>query len=1519
VGTRLSLLLASLLVISSAAASAAGATTWSLANGWATSPDGTTPPSNPSGPWGIGYGKGSYAHDPALSSFRLAPSADWANGVPGGQTSAQGWQDTSGGDYPYIAKNTTASDAFGGIWPPGAVEGHPAPDGSTEDRPVIEWISPITGTVSVSASFIGMNYCSAGLDYSVDVKPHGGSLTHVVGGYFPALGTGTYSNPSVSVSAGDTYYFSVGDGGTGSFQCDSTQFSITISSNAGPAGSTLAWHNNITGSGAQTLSKPEGVSLNTSSLEPPTGVIITDSGNNRVETSDPFGTTLTTFDGVSLSDPRQAIFNANNFVVSDTNHGRVEQIQSGTNTDAGPFGMSNGQNVSYGFPRGIAQSQDNTRIAVADAGSSAVYVFDSGGNQVFHLTGIGSSAGALNAPEGVAFDGSYNLWVADTQNHRLVEFSGADGSVLKTISPSSSFYPTGLAVDPHSGNIWVAAWGNGNVVELGPGGTVLQTVTRANGSSDSLNGPVTLAFDPNSGDLYVADTSNNRIVHYTGAGQGPVVHTDGIFSNSSTDLGVQGRVNPEGLASTYYVQYGTGSDPSSLNQYQPAQPQSLADGTNTPYTDTTDHTVQVHLSGLTAGQNYCYRFVAFNAMGAGYGAIKCENSVAAPTVTTDGVISTSNTDLDIKGTINPNQTPNLKYYLEMGLDKTHFTMFKPVAPPGQNVGFSDSSNHDFTADFTGLRQGTQYCFQIVATNGSASYPGGVLCHSTVGPPVVHTDGVYYQDVNDMGIQGRINPTGTPNLTFYVRYGLDSTHLTSQFTPTSATVDGTSQSGNHLNASDFTDHTVQVRVQGLKAGTQYCFQLVATNGPETVASSEVVCHATTGSPVPLVTTSTPSCSKQQCDWTETTATLSGSVNPDGAPASWYFQMTRCPGFDYSSCPSAFHNTTNVPASPQPLGENGFSPHIVTTTATGLQPGTTYYYRLVATNTNTGHSAYDTHIQSVTTSQLVISARYFDGQGVAHQFSTGDTPTFDPSGGISWSFDCSLLGQPGGNGITSCDAYYTDYSFKNGWHSALPGNSYPYLGAVCTDSKACPYTITINARDSYGQTAQAIYHYSVNPPPPPAVQKKENNGANNTINHTVQPQPGCAFWDVICNAKQLGQKVGGAIQAGWNAVGDWVSEKVRAAVAAAKSFMDGFGSNLAVLAKTAKDFLGAIFTQLTFTIGGHTSPVPFSFGFDQDGNRYIAAAAGYHLEPGTVGNIIGAGAGNIIGAGAGNARDLARDGRSASQTNNSQAYLAASGERVQDIAVSNLTGKLAGIIGAGAGNLNIFAQIIGAGAGNFVAGLCAFFQHAIIGAGSGNIIGAGAGNIIGAGAGNIIGAGAGNFNSSKEPKIIGAGAGNLGHPKLEIVGAGAANLIGVGNGNIVGGSGGGHARDAGSARDAASGSVFYGASPLSFTELAGTTVRSRILIVALKGRRPQGHPVILAAGGTTFLVTGKGTVWLTYTRAGNRLLLAVGAHNSAAVKKHRSLEKVKYTVINTFKPLHGRAKTYTHSYTESPTGA
>jgi len=79
-------------------------------------------------------------------------------------------------------------------------------------------------------------------------------------------------------------------------------------------------------------------------------------------------------------------------------------------------------------------------------------------------------------------------------------------------------------------------------------------------------------------------------------------------------------------------------------------------------------------------------------------------------------------------------------------------------------------------------------------------------------------------------------------------------------------------------------------------------------------------------------------------TPNSATLNGEVNPQGTASTFEFE--------YGTAPSTYSST--IPTNPS--GSSASSTISVTADVTGLQPGTTYYYRLKATATSTSAEAF-----------------------------------------------------------------------------------------------------------------------------------------------------------------------------------------------------------------------------------------------------------------------------------------------------------------------------------------------------------------------------------------------------------------------------------------------------------------------------------------------------------------------------------------------------------------------------------
>lgn len=222
----------------------------------------------------------------------------------------------------------------------------------------------------------------------------------------------------------------------------------------------------------------------------------------------------------------------------------------------------------------------------ADGMEASLEIGQPAGVEEFTSNTASSAAGGLHSPVDLTFDASGNLWIADRQNNRVLEFRPpfADGEFASQVigqpnMTSSAFSttqsglngPEGVALDS-SGNLWVVDQKNNRVLEfaassLGGNGPAAvleigqpagpnQFSTSASATSQSgLSAPVGIAFD-SSGDLLVADRANNRVLGFKppfkdgmnasfeiGQPAGP-----SQFTTSFTSLSQDGLSNPLGIA-----------------------------------------------------------------------------------------------------------------------------------------------------------------------------------------------------------------------------------------------------------------------------------------------------------------------------------------------------------------------------------------------------------------------------------------------------------------------------------------------------------------------------------------------------------------------------------------------------------------------------------------------------------------------------------------------------------------------------------------------------------------------------------------------------------------------------------------------------------------------------------------------------------------------------------------------------------------------------------------------------------
>ncbi len=241
----------------------------------------------------------------------------------------------------------------------------------------------------------------------------------------------------------------------------------------------------------------------------------------------------------------------------------------------------------------------------------------------------------------------------------------------------------------------------------------------------------------------------------------------------------------------------------------------------------------------------------------------------------------------------------------------------------QQLGFTDATDHPVSFTTGGLVTGTAYCGRIVATNGSGTFDGTIAPSFFDASPVESTMSVSAASATAVTVDATVNPVGQTT-TYMVEYDLASSSwcMSDGFSgsPANTTAPLT------LPFTDAVEHNVTVSVPGLSAATDYCVELVAVNASGT--GDDGVWNVSTPASAPVVITGPAS------TVTQSAATVAGTVNPSGDATNWHVEYGA--------------TTSYGSVTPSNDAGSGSTTQQAAATLAGLSPGTTYHYRLVATN-------------------------------------------------------------------------------------------------------------------------------------------------------------------------------------------------------------------------------------------------------------------------------------------------------------------------------------------------------------------------------------------------------------------------------------------------------------------------------------------------------------------------------------------------------------------------------------------
>ncbi len=164
--------------------------------------------------------------------------------------------------------------------------------------------------------------------------------------------------------------------------------------------------------------------------------------------------------------------------------------------------------AGFADPKAITLRQSDRLLFVADTFNHRIVVFDVATRRLLTTYGrSGNSEGHFLSPRGIATNpANGNVLVADSKNNRIVELSYRDGAFSWLRSISGGFnLPSGVAADT-AGHIYVADTNNQRLVVLDTIGTTVQTI-------DNLNTPMAVAVNSDD-EVFLSDTYNDLIRVY---------------------------------------------------------------------------------------------------------------------------------------------------------------------------------------------------------------------------------------------------------------------------------------------------------------------------------------------------------------------------------------------------------------------------------------------------------------------------------------------------------------------------------------------------------------------------------------------------------------------------------------------------------------------------------------------------------------------------------------------------------------------------------------------------------------------------------------------------------------------------------------------------------------------------------------------------------------------------------------------------------------------------------------------